>query len=305
MRWPFTPFKTDSHFNQAVSYGPHEGLDINGLGGGNTDCGTPLYPLTDGEIVHTSESNADYGNLLVIEITGPWGTRWVRYAHCQSFLKKSGRCSEKEPVALMGSTGNSTACHLHFDILKKKPSKWRFYTKDKALFAEYFEDPKAFIEKWADYQAIAPVDCLLPNTESNRKLYENLIGAAEKINKLAKYLGFGDNADGVGYDRFEQAFAAEKKKADDLSDSVKEHISQKKVLDAALKAADDSIDGLKTELERTRESLIVCEKELLKKEEGVLDPKQEIKRFSSAVLFEELLNRLVQPIKDFIEEVKK
>lgn len=213
---------------------------------------------------------------------------------------------------MMGSTGNSSHCHLHFDILKKKPSKWRFYTKDKALFAEYFEDPKAFIEKWADYQVITPVDCLLPNTDANRRLYESLIGAAEKINKLAKYLGLGENADGVGYERFEQAFADEKKKIDDLQqengelkESVKEHIGQRKVTDAALKAADDSIDGLKTELKRTRETLIICEKELVKKEEGIPDPKQEIKRFASSVIFEEFLSRLTKPIREFIEEVKK
>jgi len=156
MRWPFNPFKTDQDFANQSWYGPHEGLDINGLGGGNTDCGFDLFPIYEGEIVHTSESTKDYGNLIVYRIEGPWGTRWVRYAHCQEFIRKSGKIVENEPIAKMGSTGNSTACHLHFDILRKKPTRWRFYTKDQEKFGEYFEDPQTFIESWKDYLPPTP-----------------------------------------------------------------------------------------------------------------------------------------------------
>lgn len=180
MRWPFTPFKIDSFFDQTVSYGPHEGLDINGLGGGNTDCGTPLFPLADGEIVHTSESTKDYGNMMIFEITGPWGIRWIRYAHCQKFLKMAGKCSEKEAIALMGSTGNSNFCHLHFDVIKKKPANWRYYTKNKDLFYQYFEDPKAFIEKWMAYVTPMPTNPVLDDQQKGIALFKSYRSTREQ-----------------------------------------------------------------------------------------------------------------------------
>lgn len=141
---PFEPYKVDQTFKNPTTYGPHEGWDINGLGGGNTDLNTPLLAVADGEIVHVSESTKDYGKLLVLRCKTLLGDRWVRYAHCNSFMFTSGPVKRGDVVAFMGSTGNSTASHLHFDVLKKQPSSWRYYGK--ASFSEHFEDPNIFFD---------------------------------------------------------------------------------------------------------------------------------------------------------------
>jgi len=154
MKFPIRePWKLDTRFDEPVAYGPHEGIDVNLPSGGNTDCGTDLFPIFKGEIVHTSKSTKGYGNLLVLRIVGPWGERFVRYAHCDKFLKTKGIVTAEEPIAQMGSTGNSTACHLHFDVMKSIPKgNWRYYTKTKSVFMRVFEDPLAFIEQWRDYK---------------------------------------------------------------------------------------------------------------------------------------------------------
>lgn len=141
---PFEPYKVDQTFGNPTSYGPHEGWDMNGLGGGNTDCGTSLRAAGDGEIAHYSESTKDYGKLVVLYVKTTAGDRWVRYCHCQEVLVKNGLVKSGNVIALMGSTGNSTACHLHFDVLKKKPSNWRFFAKTLSELNEWFENPSEF-----------------------------------------------------------------------------------------------------------------------------------------------------------------
>ena len=187
MIYPFEPYKIDTNYGDPRSYGPHEGLDLNGLGGGNTDCGTPLKAIFDGEVVHTSSSTKDYGNLLVLNIKGPWGERWVRYCHCQELKVAGGQVKLGDTVSLMGTTGNSTACHLHFDILKKAPLYWRYYAKNMTELTEYFEEPIAFLDKWKDTIASMPdwlrtmflelgVDLTKPEQEIRGKVQEVIDG---------------------------------------------------------------------------------------------------------------------------------
>src|SRR5258706_10537917 len=79
-------------FGTATSYGFHEGADINKTTGGDTDLGQELKAIAKGKIVyyhnfHTTVPNT-FGRHLVYRIDGPWGVRWVHYAHCadQDFL---------------------------------------------------------------------------------------------------------------------------------------------------------------------------------------------------------------------------
>lgn len=146
--WPFEPYKIDTYFNKPTSYGTHEGCDFNGLGGGNTDCGYELKSICSGEVVNVSTSSGNYGKLLVIKTTYSGTTYFVRYAHCQDILVQSGnRVREGQVVALMGSTGNSTACHLHLDVLKNNPPHWRYYTQN---VTEWFVDPVWFIKNYKE-----------------------------------------------------------------------------------------------------------------------------------------------------------
>ena len=143
MIYPFEPFKIDQRFKDKSFYGPHEGLDLNGPSGGNTDCGTLLKAVCDGEVVLTSEGDKNYGNLLVLYVKGSFGERWVRYAHCERFLVEVGKVKQGQVIATMGRSGNSTTCHLHLDVLKKKPFNWRRYIQN---VDDLFEDPLIFLE---------------------------------------------------------------------------------------------------------------------------------------------------------------
>lgn len=84
----------------------HTGTDI------AADTGTKIKSATDGEVVIAS-SEGDYGNHLKIQI----GEVSIIYAHCNSlYVKQGDKVVQGQEIAEVGSTGNSTGPHLHFEI---------------------------------------------------------------------------------------------------------------------------------------------------------------------------------------------
>jgi hypothetical protein len=85
----------------------HSGLDI------AASRGTPIYAVQPGWVVF-SGTYAGYGNLVVIEHADGLHT-W--YGHSSVILKQSGEwVNAGDNIALVGSTGNSTGPHLHFEV---------------------------------------------------------------------------------------------------------------------------------------------------------------------------------------------
>lgn len=84
----------------------HTGTDI------AANLGTKIISATDGEVVLSSEEG-DYGKHLKIQI----GEVSVIYAHCnQLYVKQGDKIKQGQEIAEVGSTGNSTGPHLHFEI---------------------------------------------------------------------------------------------------------------------------------------------------------------------------------------------
>ncbi len=84
----------------------HTGTDIAG------NIGDKIISSTDGEVVLAS-SEGGYGNHLKIQI----GEVSIIYAHCNELLVKEGdMVKQGQEIATVGSTGNSTGPHLHFEI---------------------------------------------------------------------------------------------------------------------------------------------------------------------------------------------
>ena len=84
----------------------HQGIDI------GADEGTPIYAAMEGTVTVSSEEG-EYGKH--IDITN--GDILTRYAHCSKLLVKEGdKVKQGEKIAEVGSTGNSTGPHLHFEI---------------------------------------------------------------------------------------------------------------------------------------------------------------------------------------------
>lgn len=84
----------------------HTGTDI------AANLGTKILSSTDGEVV-TASSEGDYGNHLKIQI----GNVSIIYAHCNKlYVNQGDTVVQGQEIAEVGSTGNSTGPHLHFEI---------------------------------------------------------------------------------------------------------------------------------------------------------------------------------------------
>lgn len=84
----------------------HTGVDI------AASLGTKIKASTSGEVVLASEEG-DYGKHLKIQI----GDVSIIYAHCNNlYVKQGDKITQGQEIAEVGSTGNSTGPHLHFEI---------------------------------------------------------------------------------------------------------------------------------------------------------------------------------------------
>ncbi|MCT7987666.1 peptidoglycan DD-metalloendopeptidase family protein [Laspinema olomoucense] len=86
----------------------HKGIDIAG------PIGTPIMAAGTGIVTFAGWNSGGYGNL--VEIEHPDGSL-TRYAHNERILVSPGQeVIQGQLIAEMGSTGNSTGPHLHFEI---------------------------------------------------------------------------------------------------------------------------------------------------------------------------------------------
>jgi murein DD-endopeptidase MepM/ murein hydrolase activator NlpD len=86
----------------------HKGIDI------AADPGTPIFAAGSGEVV-TAGWVQGYGRTVVIQHADG---RLTRYAHAERLLVIEGDLVEVgQQIATVGSSGNSTGPHLHFEIL--------------------------------------------------------------------------------------------------------------------------------------------------------------------------------------------
>lgn len=85
----------------------HEGIDI------TTSTGTPIWAAAAGAVIHAGWLGG-YGNLVVVDHGNGLATA---YAHASVILVAVGQeVAQGETIALVGSTGNSSGPHLHFEV---------------------------------------------------------------------------------------------------------------------------------------------------------------------------------------------
>ena len=91
----------------------HTGIDIAGSGA----YGTNILAANDGTVIYvktTYVAGKGYGKYLIIDHGGGYSTL---YAHCSSISVKTGQTvSRGDVIGKVGSTGNSTGPHIHFEI---------------------------------------------------------------------------------------------------------------------------------------------------------------------------------------------
>lgn len=89
-------------------YRDHDGIDISGQGG------TPILAAYDG-VIKTRTWSSGYGYYVDIEHAAGYATR---YAHmvAQGSVAPGTRVVRGQQIGIVGSTGNSTGAHLHFEV---------------------------------------------------------------------------------------------------------------------------------------------------------------------------------------------
>lgn len=107
----FFTYPTVNHFLSGYDWNPpvHNGLDFDG------DSGSPIFASDTGLVVYSGWSTRGYGNLLVVDHDKGWQTI---YAHLLdgSFVPCGTNVYKGDIIGYMGSTGNSSGPHLHFEM---------------------------------------------------------------------------------------------------------------------------------------------------------------------------------------------
>lgn len=88
--------------------GSHTGIDL-------TCNNDKIYSSCDGRVVRTGYDKS-YGNFIVVKNNTDNTYHW--FCHLSKILVKNGNVNRKTIIGIMGSTGNSTGKHLHFEIRK-------------------------------------------------------------------------------------------------------------------------------------------------------------------------------------------
>jgi murein DD-endopeptidase MepM/ murein hydrolase activator NlpD len=102
--WP-TQARTLSGYDYS---GIHRGIDI------RASLGDPIVAVDNGVVTYAGWNDWGYGNLVVID----HGTGWESvYAHLSQWNVQCGQSvSQGELIGAAGSTGRSSAPHLHFEL---------------------------------------------------------------------------------------------------------------------------------------------------------------------------------------------
>lgn len=115
--WPVQSYSITSTFG--YRWGAlHKGLDL-------TSPNKTILASDNGKVVYASYDNG-YGNHVILDHMNGYKTL---YGHMSQMYVKVGQIVEKgEKIGFMGSTGNSTGVHLHFEVQKndtaENPSKY-------------------------------------------------------------------------------------------------------------------------------------------------------------------------------------
>jgi murein DD-endopeptidase MepM/ murein hydrolase activator NlpD len=87
----------------------HQGIDL------SAPAGTPVRATADGKVV-LAERSGEYGRTVLVDHGGGWQTR---YAHLKRIKVERGKkLTRGEIVGTVGSSGNASGPHLHYEILR-------------------------------------------------------------------------------------------------------------------------------------------------------------------------------------------
>ncbi|MCL2532385.1 MAG: peptidoglycan DD-metalloendopeptidase family protein [Oscillospiraceae bacterium] len=91
----------------------HNGIDIAGPG----ISGAGVVAARAGVVVETQFSGSGWGHMVLIDHGGGMQTRYAHLIAGSIRVSRGQRVEMGEPIGRVGSTGNSTGPHLHFEVL--------------------------------------------------------------------------------------------------------------------------------------------------------------------------------------------
>lgn len=88
----------------------HQGVDI------LARCGKPVVAAKPGRVQHRAYQGSGAGHYVVIDGKGKRADTVYMHLKRPSKLRKRARVEAGDLIGRVGSTGRSTACHLHFEM---------------------------------------------------------------------------------------------------------------------------------------------------------------------------------------------
>jgi murein DD-endopeptidase MepM/ murein hydrolase activator NlpD len=110
VRWPLLNFTKGRGLGDS---GYHQGVDL------LTSCGQPIYAAAAGVVRVSQESFGGYGVAISIDHAIAGQKVSTLYGHMTYGSRQVGAGQTVQAgqlIGLVGSTGSSTACHLHFEV---------------------------------------------------------------------------------------------------------------------------------------------------------------------------------------------
>lgn len=102
----------------APGYNPRRGSGLHGFNGIDitNSCGTPIVAAAAGLVIVADDIGWNGGYGKYVKVQHPNGVVTL-YGHAQELLVGEGvYIGQGEGIALMGSSGRSTGCHVHFEV---------------------------------------------------------------------------------------------------------------------------------------------------------------------------------------------
>ncbi len=97
------------------SRGWHKGIDLVKSGGGA--LGTPVIASRSGRVEVVQRSNSGYGNMILINHGDGYKTRYAHMVSGSMTVSVGDYVDAGQTIGKVGSTGNSTGPHLHFEVI--------------------------------------------------------------------------------------------------------------------------------------------------------------------------------------------
>lgn len=95
--------------------GWHNGIDLIKAGGGAS--GTPVVASRSGTVEVVQRSSSGYGNMVLINHGDGYKTRYAHMISGSITVKVGDYVEAGRTIGRVGSTGNSTGPHLHFEVI--------------------------------------------------------------------------------------------------------------------------------------------------------------------------------------------